>query len=393
MTQIPGKAKILIVAGEASGDAHAADLVAAMRAAGGGNRLEFFGATGPEMRRQGVETVVEADEFAIVGLPEVLRALPMFWGALKALKAAVRERRPDLAILVDFPEFNLKLARFLKKSGVKVVYYVSPQLWAWRRYRARTVRRHVDLLLSILPFESEWYAARDIRNVLYVGNPTVEDLETPIGKDSFCAEHGLDPARPIVALLPGSRRKEVKRILPRLLSTAWIMRRRDPSIQFVVAMAGHRSNDEVSASFARAGIDPNGFGGDLRVVFGRTVDAVGASDAAAVASGTATLETAVIGTPLAVVYRSTLLNYLILRPLVRIEHFGLVNLVAGRKLAREFLQFGFTAPAVAEELFRLLESGVNAEMRRELTEVTESLRGGSAAAKAAEAVLGVLARG
>lgn len=386
------KVSVLVVAGEASGDSHAAALVRAMRDAEPGSDFTFFGATGPALRAEGVETVVSADEFAIIGLPEVLRALPMFWEAFRRLKRAARERRPDVAVLVDFPEFNLKLATALKRLGVKVVYYISPQLWAWRSYRSRTIRLDVDRLLSILPFEPRWYADRGIRNVEFVGNPTVAELALPIPKESFCGEVGLSADRPLVALLPGSRAKEVVRILPTLLESAMRLGQSDPGIQFVVAMSPHRTEEDVDESFRRAGLARDCFGGRLAVVFGRTVDAVGAADAAAVASGTATLETAVIGTPLAVVYRSTLLNYLLLKPLVKVDHIGLVNLIAGKRLAKEFLQGEFTPKAVADEITRLLGKEVNAGFRRELRNVTEGLRGHSASATAAKSVLEVLGR-
>lgn len=384
--------RILIVAGEASGDAHAAGLVRALREAVPGRNFEICGATGPKLRAEGVETVVSADDFAIIGLPEILRALPMFWNAFKRLRQEARERRPDIAILVDFPEFNLKLAKSLKKQGVRVVYYISPQLWAWRSYRARTIRMHVDRLLAILPFEKEWYAARGIGNVEFVGNPTVAELHAPVAKSDFCQEFGLDPSKKIVALLPGSRHKEVVRILPHLVTAAKSMRDTSGEVQFVVAMSANRREDEVAESFRRAGLSEEDFGGSLKVVFGRTVDAVGAADAAAVTSGTATLEAGVIGTPLLVVYRSTLLNYILLRPLVKVAHIGLINLIAGKRLAKEFLQSSFTPENISGELFRLLDERVNADFRNELREVTESLKGGSASALAAHAVLDILGK-
>jgi lipid-A-disaccharide synthase len=382
--------KILVVTGEASGDGHAARLVDALRAARPGASFQFFGSTGPRLRDRGVETVVEADEFAIIGLPEVLKALPMFLRARKRLLEAVDERKPDLAILVDFPEFNLKLAKALKSRGVRVVYYISPQLWAWRSYRARTFKRHVDRLISILPFEAEWYARRGVRNVDYVGNPAAAELPEPGSKQDFCRKHGLDADRPVVALLPGSRHKEVVRILPEMLKCAVMMRAGDDSLQFVVAMAPGRKREEVEESLRRAGIPEEGLGKSFAVVFGETVDALGAADAAAVASGTATLETAVIGTPLVVVYRSTMLNYLLLRPLVRVEHIGLVNLVAGRRLATELLQGDFTAERLSTELCAILREPRNSEVRAELEEATRVLKRGSASQRAAEIVLDVL---
>ncbi len=201
-----------------SGDAHAAKLAAALRDAAPETRFEFFGATGEKMREAGVETIVNADQLAIVGLPEIARALPMFWRTFKTLKAAAIEKKPDAVILVDFPDFNLKLAKSLHKLGTKVVYYISPQLWAWRKYRAKTIANSVDLLLTILPFEKDWYAARGISHVEYVGNPLAKEVHSELTKAQFCAKHNLDANRPLIALLAGSRHKEIVKILPGMRS-------------------------------------------------------------------------------------------------------------------------------------------------------------------------------
>src|SRR5688572_25403223 len=206
--------KIMIVSGEASGDLHAAKLVSALREVAPDLSFEFFGAAGTRMREAGVEPVVTADDLSIVGLLEIGRALPMFLKAFSRLKNSALDRRPDVVILVDFPDFNLKLAKSLSKRGFKIVYYISPQLWAWRRYRTRSVQKYVDLLISILPFEKSWYVERGIDHVEYVGSPLAREVQSTTSKAEFCREQGLDPDKPIVALLPGSRHKEIIRILP-----------------------------------------------------------------------------------------------------------------------------------------------------------------------------------
>src|SRR5256886_13770481 len=178
--------RFLIVAGEPSGDAHAASLVRAMRSAAREVQFEFFGSTGAQMRDAGVESIVKADELAILGLWEIGRALPKFWRALSDLKRVVERTNPDAAILVDWPDFNLRLARWLHRRGVRVIYYISPQLWAWRSYRARNVRRDVDLLLSILPFEKNWYAARGMTHVEYVGHPLAGNVSASFDRTEFC---------------------------------------------------------------------------------------------------------------------------------------------------------------------------------------------------------------
>ena len=183
------KIKIMIVAGEPSGDGHAAKLVTAMRENSPHINFEFFGAASHRMRETGVAEIVNSDDFSIVGLPEIARALPMFWKAFKKLKNAATTRKPDAIILVDFPDFNLKLAKSLKKQGFKIIYYISPQLWAWRKYRIKTIAKYVDLLLTILPFEKNWYAAHGISHVEYVGNPTAHEIHSKLTKEQFCAKH------------------------------------------------------------------------------------------------------------------------------------------------------------------------------------------------------------
>ncbi len=382
--------KIMIVAGEASGDAHAAKLVKALKDSSPDTNLQFFGSAGVRMRDAGVEPVVRADDLAIMGIPEIAKALPVFVKAFIDLKAAALNRNADAVILVDFPEFNLKLAKALKKKGLKVIYYISPQLWGWRKYRRRTIRDHVDLLLTILPFEKDWYAAHDITNVEYVGSPLANEVRPSQSKEEFCEEHGLDPGRPIIALLPGSRRKEIARILPLMLESAAMMAKRDDQLQFVIALAPARNRNEVDEAILqaeRAGLKvPKG----LFTVQDETYNALNAADAAAVASGTATLETGIIGTPLGIVYKTSDFNYKILRPLINVEHFGLINLIAGERIAREMIQDDFTPRRLADELFRILKPDVNSSIRERLNEAAEKLGHGGGSKRAADAVLKIL---
>lgn len=382
--------KIMIVTGEASGDTHAAKLVKALRETNDAPNFEFFGATGRRLRETGVETIVDSEDFSIVGLPEIARALPMFLKAFRALTRAARERKPDAVILVDFPDFNLKLAKALKKQKIKVVYYISPQLWAWRKYRVRTIRRAVDLLLTILPFEKDWYARQGIFHVRYVGSPTVREVHPEMTREEFCAAHALDREKPIVALLPGSRHKEIVRILPALLETAAEMAAKNGAIQFVIALAATRNKAEVEEAIRIVEKKGVRLPADLLTVHGETHEALNASDAAAVTSGTATLETAIIGTPFALVYKSSALNYKLLRPLIDVEHFGLINLIAGERLVKEFIQDEFTPEILAAELFRLLETATNRQMRERLKQATDALGRGGASKRAAEAIMNVL---
>lgn len=375
---------IMIIVGEASGDAHAAKLVSRLRELA--PNLTFFGSTGEKLREVGVETIVRADDLAIVGLLEIGRALPMFWNTFQKLKKSAIERKPEAVILVDFPDFNLKMAKTLKKQGIKVIYYVSPQLWAWRKYRVRTVKNSIDLLLTILPFEKNWYAKEGIHHVEYVGNPLAGEIKVEITKQEFCDKHGLDVKKPIISLLAGSRHKEIVRILPVLLETAKFMSQQNNDLQFIVAMAANRKMAEFEEAKQIVGDLPK----KIVVVQNETWEALQASDVAAVTSGTATLETAIIGTPLAIVYKSSAINYKLLRPLIDVPHFGLINLIAEERLATELIQDDFTKETLAAELFRLLELEENSKFRKRLKEVTDTLGQGGTAKRAAEFILKVL---
>lgn len=359
---------ILIVAGEASGDAHAAKLVRAFRELR--PQAHFFGAAGPKMRVAGVEAVVKADELSVVGVAEIGRALPMFLGALRRLNRAATQREPAIAILVDFPDFNLKLARSLKKKGIPVVYYISPQLWAWRQYRIKTIKKYVDLLITILPFEKGWYATRGVTNVEYVGNPLAREVFATVTREAFFTDHHLDQSRPLVALLPGSRDREISRILPDLLAAAALM----PETQFVVA-----ANREIGE---RHRLPPN-----VICVRDQTYNALAASDAAVVTSGTATLEAGILGTPMVIVYKTSKLNYALLEPMIEVPHYGLVNLIAGRRVAQELIQRDLTPDRVKGELIKLLEPEMNQRKRAELKAAADMLGQGGASRRAAEAIV------
>ena len=374
------KLKVMTVAGEASGDLHAAKLVKAIREASPEKDIEFFGAAGPKMREAGVEPIIRSDELSIVGLIEIARALPMFIDAFKKLKQAAAERKPEVAILVDFPDFNLKLVRSLKKQGVKVVYYISPQIWAWRSYRLNTIKKYVDLMITILPFEADWYRSRGFEKVEYVGSPLATEVSSDVTPEDFSRSHGLDPYKKLIALLPGSRTKEVARILPVMLDAARHIEDSHSDIQFVIAAA----NDALAGGMKE-------FAGErFKIIVGSTYDTLRAARGAAVASGTATLEAAILGTPMAIVYKTSTLNYSLLRPLISVEHFGLVNLIAGERVVREMIQHEFTSEALADELLRLLKPDVNAQVREKLAITTDKLGHGGASKRAAEAILRLL---
>lgn len=377
------KLKLMIVIGEASGDSHAAQLVESIRELALHIDFEFFGSTGEKLRELGVETIVKADELAIVGLLEIGKALPMFWNVFQKLKKTAIERKPDAVILVDFPDFNMKLAKSLKKEGLKVIYYVSPQLWAWRSYRIKTIAKYVDLLLTILPFEKKWYSERGVNHVEFVGHPIVGELQPKLSKEEFCAKHNLDASKPIIALLAGSRRKEVKKILPPILDAVGILHQKDEAIQFVLAVAPTRKLEDIREIIAESKANlPK-----LTIVQNETHEAVANSDAAVVASGTATLETGLLNTPMAIVYKVSAHNWHTIRHLINVPHYGLINLIAEERLAAELIQNDCTGEKIADEVLRLLEPEVNRTFRNRLNEISISLGKGGASQRAAEAIL------
>ena len=379
--------RILIVAGEASGDLHASKLVRAIREADPDHTYNFFGAAGPQMRENGVEAIVAADERSIVGLAEIAGSLPMFWKARKDLLRAASDRMPDAAILVDFPDFNLKIAGALKKLGIKVVYYISPQVWAWRKYRLKGIKRSVDLLLTILPFEKEWFRRQGVEDVEYVGSPLAREVFPTRTKMEFCDLAGLDPERPIIALLPGSRQKEIERILPVLIDAAAIVAGDHPDAQFGIAAASASSRDKILSILKEKSIS-EGFS----VLEGETYNLLYAADAAAVTSGTATMEAGIIGTPLVIVYKTSGLNYTLLEPLISVEHYGLINLIAGERLAKELIQHDLTPATLAREIIKLLEPGENRRHRERLAIAAEKLGRGGASKRAAELIVELIER-
>lgn len=387
MTAIPRtRHKLMIIAGEPSGDAHAAALVHALREAAPESQMDLFGATGPLMRAAGVDSVIQSDDLAILGLLEIGRALPKFWRAFNKLKQAAIERKPEAVILVDWPDFNLRLARSLHRRGLRVIYYISPQLWAWRSYRLKTIKRDVDLLLTILPFEREWYAKRGVTQVEFVGHPLAGEVEARFSRQDFCRFHDLDPTRPIISLGPGSRLKELHRILPEMLDAAALISISRPDVQFVVVVAPSRSPREareIIAARSAAATLP----GVLRIAHHQTREALAASDVAAVASGTVTLEAALLGTPMVIVYKVSPINWHILGRLINTEHYGLVNLIAGKRIVTELMQNELNGESLAAELMLLQDDQRNQTLRKRLLDVGHQLGERGASRRAAERIL------
>jgi lipid-A-disaccharide synthase len=375
MTPIP----LMLSAGEASGDMYAARLAKALR-----QRLdvEIFGMGGDEMRAAGVEVITDYHEVSVVGITEILSHLPSLIRAMRKLVAAARERKPRLAILTDFPGFHLRLARKVRPVGVQNVYYICPQFWAWRPWRANLVRRRFVEALCIFQFEEQFFTDRGV-NAKFIGHPLVGVVKRSQSRAEFTARHRLAAENPIVTLLPGSRWGEVSRHLPIMLGACRELRQTTSrACTFVLAVAPGIDLARVKALLPAKEAPA--------LVQGETYDALAAADAALVCSGTATVEAALLNTPMVVVYRVTPLTALLAKPLVRTEFFGMVNLIAGRMVVPELIQKDFTAKKAAAELRRLLEPGVAVGVRRDLAEVRERLGPPGAVERAADAIMELL---
>jgi lipid-A-disaccharide synthase len=377
------RSDVLIVATEASADMHAARVLDELRQLRPG--LTAFGMGGAKLRAAGLESLRQAEEMSVMGLTEVLPKIPVILGILRELTAAAEARRPQAALLVDSPDFNLRLAERLKRIGVKVVYYVSPSVWAWRRGRVKTIARVVDRMLCILPFEERFYENTGV-SARFVGHPLAE-RPRPEAPSWYREALGLAQGRTTIALLPGSRRSELKRIFPSMLQAAERIRDRHPDAQFVVPVAATLS-EAALAPYLEKHADL-----EVKLAPGRTEAAVGACDAALVKSGTSVLEAALMLRPMVVVYRLSWLSYFIGRLFVRLAHFALVNLLAGRAIVPELLQRQANPDRMAAEVERLLGDGpARAEQLRGLEEVRASLGAPGAPRRVAEELASFLPR-
>jgi lipid-A-disaccharide synthase len=376
--------RILIVAGEASGDLHAAGVVQELlrRAP----QLVIEGIGGDRMRQAGVRLLAYAGDLAVVGLIEVGYKLPALWRAYRTMVRLLREGRPDLLVLVDFPDFNLLLARRASRLGVPVAYFISPQVWAWRPGRIRSIARYVRRLLVIFPFEEPFYRQRGVE-AQYVGHPLLDRLTPPPVMDEARRHLGLEPGVTVVGLLPGSRMGELARHLPLLLRATRQLAITRPDLRFIIAAAEGLPLDLIGSYLKQEA-------SSARVVQGRTYEVMAASDLILVASGTATLEAAIIGTPMVIVYRLAFLSWLLGRLLIRVPYIGMVNLVAGKGIVPELIQFDATPERIADEARRLLESSERrGRMQRQLWEVRDRLGRPGAAGRAAEAILELMQSG
>lgn len=376
----------MISCGEPSGDLYAGALAAEILTLDPSAVITGFGSD--RLRAAGATLVGDFKGLSVTGILEVARVLPRIHATYRRLVAAAAANRPDVFVAIDFPDFNFRLAAAMRKLGVPVVYYISPQLWAWRTGRMKTMRRIADRVLVIFPFEAPIYEAAGVP-VQWVGHPMLDVVVDPEPRDRFLPRHGLDPARPVVALLPGSRRNELRAILPGLARAAVLVRERLPDTQFIVARAPHLA-DALFEPLSR--LEQNG-GTPALMFHGRADDVLAAADVACVASGTATVQAALHGCPMVVVYRLSPLTYRLGRPFVHVNTFAMVNLVAGRRIVPELIQNGFTPEAVALEALRVLTDPAHRDrVRADLRQVKEALGGPGASRRAAQAVVEVGSR-
>jgi lipid-A-disaccharide synthase len=357
--------KILVSAGEASGDLYASQLVTAVKALH--PDADFFGCTGPKLRDTGVRQIVDAGSLGVVGLIEVVHHIPRIWGEFRKLVRSAEKERPDLAILTDSPDFNLRVARKLHKLGIPVIYLIAPQVWAWREGRVRQMRRNLACVLCIFPFEESYFESHGVP-ATYIGHPLTWTVRPSISKAEFCRKHGIDETKPIVALLPGSRVGEVARHLPAVSDAA--RRIRDKTDASIVLATPLQFTRNAGSSFFGERIG----GSSIQVIEGETSDTLAHADVAIAASGTVTIEAAILGTPMVTFYKVTPLSWTLGRFLVRVPFYSMVNLVAGRRIVSELMQDQVTGENLAAEAIRLLEdAGTRSEMKQALAEVAAKL--------------------
>jgi len=367
----------MIIAGETSGDLHGGMLVRELKKID--SKLEIYGIGGENMQAAGMELVYHIKEFSFMGFVEVLAHLPFIRSVFKRLEDLLVSRKPDLLVLIDYPGFNLRFGRIAKQRGIEVVYYISPQVWAWGKRRVRLIRRLVKKMLVILPFEEKFYQRLKVP-AKYVGNPLRDTVKPSLGKEEFCRQHGLNPKEPLIGILPGSRRQEVEKILPAMLQACQLLHNEDQNIQFGLGVAPHIDRRYIKEQLDRCSIN-------VALIENQTYDLMAHSRLVLVASGTATLETGLSGTPMIIIYKTNPLSFIIGKLLVKLPFIGLVNLVAGKKVVPEFLQWEARPGAIFLMAKMLMAEGPPRQaVITELAKIPQILGEPGAARRAAEEI-------
>jgi len=365
--------KFFVITGEASGDLHASFLIKEIK-----KRLpesRFFGIGGKKMEDEGVKLFFNIEKISVVGFWEAFMKVGNIRKILRSIVEKMRNMKPDALILVDFPGFNLRLAPFAKDLGIKVIYYITPQVWAWGGWRLRSMYKNIDLALVIFPFEERIFSSYGIKTS-FVGHPILDEMSLKKSKELFCKEHALSPEKPIIALLPGSREGEIKRILPIMLLISKEIKKRRSDVQFILP----------TISEEMEGFLPDKR--DIRIIYDETSDGIHVADTALAASGTVTLETAFLGTPSVIIYKISILTYLIIKWLIKLPYIGLVNIVRGKKIIPEYIQFSIRINQISDEILRMLEdTRYVATIKEELKEVKKILGKKGASKNAAEIIV------
>ena len=376
--------EVMIVTGEASGDLHGANLVKAMRASN--PNLHFCGMGGPELASLGMEILFDAKKVAVMGLVEVFSHLPSIFSAQKILRHRLQTKPPQLLIIIDLPDFNLMIAKKAKKLGVPVFYYITPQVWAWRSGRVKTIHDRVDQLGCILPFEEQFFRKRGVA-ATYVGHPLLDEVHTTLTRTEFCEKYQIDSDAKCVGLIPGSRSKEISFLLPDFLAAAQKMQEEsEEKITFLLPQASTISREELDQNGLAEYVDKL----DIRVIASDRYELMASCDAVVAASGTVTLELAILGVPMLVTYRGAPFTHWIGKKIITLPWFSLVNLIADREIVRELLQDAVTPAVIAEELTSLISGDKREEMLSGLREVNDLLGGPGASEKAAQVALKML---
>lgn len=388
MTQYAPKGEsgpeVMVVTGEASGDLHGANLVRAMKKVD--PTLHFCGMGGPELASLGMEILFDAQRVSVVGLVEVISRLPSIFAAQKVLRQRLKSCPPALLIIIDLPDFNLILAKKAKQLGIPVFYYITPQVWAWRAGRVKTISKRVDQLGVILPFEEQFFRDRGVA-AQYVGHPLLDHVYAALSKKEFCDKHKIDNRSTCIGLLPGSRSKEISSLLPDFLKAAVIMQKNTTSpLVFLLPLAPTIKKEELD----KQGLEYYKNIIDIRVISEDRYELMKSCDAVVAASGTVTLELAILGVPMLVVYRTSPISYWLGRRLITLRWFSLVNLIAEREIVKELLQDEVTPTTIADELLSLMEGKKREQLLQGLQEVNSLLGATGASDRAARVALEML---
>jgi lipid-A-disaccharide synthase len=371
----------MISAGEASGDMYGAMLAREIHSMA--SQTSFIGMGGPGMRAAGVETVVDANDMAVVGLVEVVAHFPVIAKAFTTLKNILRHDPPQLLILIDYPDFNLRLAKVAKKAGVKVLYFISPQVWAWRAGRVKKIGRVVDHMAVLFPFEVPYYEREQVP-VTFVGHPLLDMVRPTLSRTEAMTRFGLVEGRMVIGLFPGSRRSEIKSLFPVILQAARLLQDRFPHAQFILPLASSLKKEQIQPAIDASGLN-------IVIAANATHDVIQVCDAIITVSGTVTMEIAILGVPMAIIYKVSPFTYAVGKRLIKVDHIGICNIVAGERVVKELIQHDAEPEKIATEIAAILEDREYASrIRKGLAAIPAKLGNGGALQRVAQLALGLI---